>query len=91
MTFWRSAQSDTVRASGPSWQKWSRLYGGSTGTRPYGGLKPTTPLNVAGMRIDPPMSEPVASIADPAASAAAPPPVEPPGLYSVFHGFRVTP
>ena len=37
------------------------LNGSSTGTRPYGGLKPTMPLNDAGMRIEPPMSEPLAS------------------------------
>src|SRR6476660_3389192 len=90
-TFSRSAQSATVRASGPSWQKWSRLYGGSTGTRPYGGLKPTTPLNDAGMRIEPPMSEPLASVVVPDASAAPEPPEEPPTAYSGFHGLRVTP
>ena len=60
-TFSNSAESATVRASGPQWQYWSRLNGGSTGTRPNGGLKPTTPLNDAGMRIEPPMSEPLAS------------------------------
>src|ERR1700733_6270565 len=37
------------------------------------------------------MSEPVASVAAPAASAAAAPPLEPPGEYAVFHGLRVTP
>jgi hypothetical protein len=50
-----------------------------------------TPQNDAGMRIDPPMSEPVASVAEPAASAAADPPLDPPGEYAVFHGLRVTP
>ncbi len=33
-TFSYSAQSATVRASGPQWQYVSRLNGGSTGTRP---------------------------------------------------------
>ncbi len=51
------------------------LNGSSTGTRPYGGLKPTTPLNDAGMRIEPPMSEPLASVAVPAARAAPDPPL----------------
>src|SRR5215472_8850892 len=37
------------------------------------------------------MSEPVASVAVPAASAAPEPPLDPPGEYSVFHGLRVTP
>jgi len=62
-----------------------------SGTRPYGGLNPTTPQNDAGILIEPPMSEPVASVAVPAASAAADPPLEPPGEYLVFHGLRVTP
>src|SRR5690349_21314014 len=37
------------------------------------------------------MSEPVASVVDPAASDAPDPPLEPPGEKSVFHGLRVTP
>src|SRR3954451_12724249 len=90
-TFSNSAVSATVRASGPQWQCGSRLNGGSTGTRPYGGLKPTTPLNDAGSRIEPAMSEPVASVAVPEASAAPEPPDEPPTAYSGFQGFRVTP
>ena len=62
-----------------------------SGTRPYGGLNPTTPQNEDGILIEPPMSEPVASAAVPAASAAADPPLDPPGEYCVFHGLRVTP
>src|SRR4051812_49576844 len=49
-TFSNSAVSATVRASGPQWQYVSRLNGAAWGTRPYGGLKPTTPLNDAGAR-----------------------------------------
>ena len=90
-TFSNSAQSATVRASGPQWQYWSRLNGGSTGTRPNGGLNPTTPLNEAGIRIEPPMSEPLASSDVPAASDAPEPPDEPPTPNSGFHGLRVTP
>src|SRR3954452_25206538 len=91
IAFSNSAQSATVRASGPEWQYVSRLNGGSTGTRPYGGLKPTTPQNEAGSRIEPPMSDPLASVAVPAARAAPEPPEEPPTPYTGFHGFRVTP
>jgi hypothetical protein len=61
------------------------------GDPPIGGLNPTTPQNDAGILIEPPMSEPVASVAVPAASAAADPPLEPPGEYPVCHGLRVTP
>ena len=61
------------------------------GTRPYGGLKPTTPFQPAGMRIEPPMSEPVARVDVPDASEAPAPPEEPPAPTSGFHGFRVTP
>ena len=67
------------------------MKGGIWGTRPYGGLKPTTPQNDAGMRIEPPMSEPVARVAMPAARAAPEPPEEPPGLKAGFQGLRVTP
>src|SRR5262245_21404881 len=80
-----------MRASGPQWQYVSRLNGTDCGTRPYGGLNPTTPQNDAGMRIEPPMSDPLASVVVPAASAAAAPPEEPPTAYSGFHGLRVGP
>ena len=43
------------------------------------------------MRIEPPPSVPCASGISPAAMAAAAPPLDPPGVLSVFHGFRVTP
>jgi len=43
------------------------------------------------MRIEPPMSEPLASVVVPAASAAPAPPDEPPGVKSGFQGLRVTP
>ena len=67
------------------------LNGGSCGTRPYGALNPTTPFQAAGVRIEPPMSEPVASVEVPDASDAPVPPDEPPTPYSGFHGLRVTP
>src|SRR5262245_52335271 len=43
------------------------------------------------MRIDPAPSVAVAAAHRPAATAAALPPLEPPGLRSVFHGLRVIP
>src|SRR3954447_1271684 len=67
------------------------LNGGSCGTRPYGGLKPTTPFHPAGIRIEPPMSEPVASVELPDESDAPVPPDEPPTPNSGFQALRVTP
>ena len=46
--------------------------------RPNGGLKPTMPHADAGMRIDPPISLPVAKVVAPEAKADALPPDEPP-------------
>src|SRR5580658_10272184 len=59
--------------------------------RPYVGLKPTTPQNAAGSRIEPPVSLPKPSGAMPAATAALDPPDEPPGTRVSSHGLRVTP
>src|SRR5829696_2940685 len=52
---------------------------------------PTSPENPAGMRVDPPPSEAVPIGTMPAATAAAVPPDEPPGVRVTSHGFRVTP
>src|SRR3954471_19846455 len=52
---------------------------------------PTTPQRPAGWRIDPPVSEPSATGAKPAATAAADPPDEPPGTRDVSCGLRVGP
>src|SRR3979409_2258025 len=54
------------------------------------GFDPYNPHRALGMRIEPPMSEPIASVAIPAANAAAEPPDDPPGVPSRFHGLRVT-
>ena len=43
------------------------------------------------MRSEPPRSVPSASAIMPVASAAAPPPVEPPEVSAGFHGLRVGP
>src|SRR5262249_22334994 len=48
--------------------------------RPYVGLIPTVPVNAAGCRIEPPVSVAVAPRQRSAATAAAEPPDEPPGV-----------
>src|SRR5439155_26154069 len=48
---------------------------------------PTTPQKVAGFRIEPDVSPPVATVTRPAASAAADPLLDPPGVRDRFHGF----
>ena len=55
------------------------------------GLTPTVAVSAAGWRIDPPVSDPIASGAWNAASAAALPPPDPPGTRSTSHGLRVGP
>ena len=54
-------------------------------------MRPTTPQSAAGWRIDPPVSDPSASGTIRAATAAADPPLEPPGVRSGAHGLRVGP
>ena len=64
---------------------------GPAETRPRDGLSPMPPHQAAGMRIEPPMSEPWASGTSPALTAAAPPPVEPPADRPDIHGVWVAP
>ena len=52
---------------------------------------PTRPVKAAGMRVEPPPSLAVQKGTKPAATAAAEPPLDPPGVRSGFHGFRVVP
>src|SRR3954466_11110389 len=52
---------------------------------------PTTPQRAAGWRIEPPVSEPSERDAKPAGTAAALPPLEPPGTRVGSHGLRVGP
>src|SRR5713226_5667519 len=59
----------------------------SMGTRPGDGRRPTTPQHDAGMRIDPPVSPPNATVVIPAATAAPLPPLEPPGVMPSRQGF----
>ena len=60
-------------------------------TRPRLGLSPTSPQHAAGIRIEPPPSLPCATGSIPAATAAAAPPDEPPGVRSRSQGLRVAP
>ena len=55
------------------------------------GLSPTSPHIDDGMRIEPPMSLPCATATMPAATAAADPPLEPPGERLRSHGLYVGP
>src|SRR3989454_10532135 len=64
---------------------------GYIGTRPKVGFRPTSPQKLAGMRIEPAPPEPRASGPNPAATAAAPPPVEPPGRRGGSQGLRGSP
>ena len=53
-----------------------------SGTRLAVDLNPTNPLSAAGMRIEPPVSDPSPSQALPLATEAAAPEEEPPGTYT---------
>ncbi len=55
------------------------------------GLNPNTPQQEAGMRMEPPPSLPWAMGRMPAATAAAAPPLEPPGVTPCRHGLWVGP
>ena len=87
----RVAVSATVRVSTPSQTRKLCPSSGPTDTRPRAGLRPTSPQQEAGIRIEPPPSLPCATGTIPAATAAAAPPLEPPGVRSVSHGLRVGP
>ena len=58
---------------------------------PMEGLSPTSPVWLAGRRMEPPPSVPSASGAQPAATAAAAPPLDPPGVSAGFQGLPVVP
>src|SRR3954465_11970330 len=64
---------------------------GPLGIRPYVAFSPGSPVNPAGIRIEPPPSPPVAIGTSPPATAAAEPPDEPPAVLVGFHGLPVTP
>ena len=87
-----SAVSATVRAMGPVTPIVSQPRSlGWYGTRPGLVRKPTTPQKAAGVRREPPVSEPWAIGPMPVASATPAPPLEPPQVSAGFHGLRVAP
>src|SRR5690349_11034875 len=61
------------------------------GTIPNEGRNPYTPQKWEGMRIDPAVSPPTSNPVKPAATAAADPPDEPPGVFVTSHGLFVVP
>src|SRR5579883_854160 len=61
------------------------------GTSPQVGLRPYTPHQADGVRIEPPWSPPSAISTSPAATSAALPPDDPPALYAGSCGFRIGP
>jgi hypothetical protein len=64
---------------------------GPIGLRARVGLRPNSPQQEAGMRMEPPPSVACAIGTMPDATAAAEPPLEPPALWSRRHGLRVGP
>src|SRR5260370_18786616 len=88
----RVATSPTDRASGPAQSR-----PGDSGTtpsqemRPQVGFIPLMPQREAGMRMAPPVSVPMLPKQRPAATAAADPPLEPPGMRAVSQGLRTGP
>ena len=92
MTSWTIALSRTVRVSGPTTPSDHHRCGwGAVVTRPRCGLSPKRPHIALGIRIDPPPSPPMPTGTIPDATATAVPPLEPPGVRVVSHGFRVAP
>src|SRR5882757_9787721 len=64
---------------------------GPSEIRPWLGFRPTSPQHDAGMRIEPPPSLACANGTIPLATAAAEPPLEPPGDRLMSHGLWVAP
>ena len=93
MTSSTAINSSTVRVSTPRQVRSSQSTGCGppSGTRPSDGLKPGRPQAAAGMRIEPPPSEPVATGTIPVATATAEPPEDPPDVRSRLNGLRVAP
>src|SRR3954447_19745588 len=75
------AASSTVLAIGPAWSsEEAKATMPQREQRPEVGLIPTVPVRAAGWRIEPPVSVAVAPRHRSAATAAAEPPDEPPGV-----------
>ena len=91
MTFIIIAASRTVRVIGPMCESVPCAEGGYSGTRACVGFRPNRPVKEQGMRTEPAPSVPTARLPMPTASAATPPPEEPPGVRPIFHGLCVAP
>ncbi len=86
------AVSATVRPIGPTTGNPLHPCGRrSVGTRPGVGRKPTMPQNAAGLRNDPPVSEPWQIGTIPVANATADPPDEPAQDFAGSNGLPVAP
>src|SRR5262244_3096446 len=85
------AASATVRVIGPRCATEAKGLGGQAGTRPKLALKPTDPVKLAGIRMEPPPSVPICKAPMPQVAATAAPPLEPPGVSAGFQGLRVMP
>src|SRR5262245_4489630 len=83
----RTDRLTTLRTTRPAQASFS----GALVWRPLDGLSPTRPQALAGMRMDPPPSPAWARGTRPAATAAADPPLDPPGERSGSQGLRVAP
>lgn len=76
--------SATERVSGPATDRPpTPERPGIDGTRPRLGFSPTSPVAAAGIRTDPPPSDPTAAGSSPAATATAAPLDDPPGARAV--------
>src|ERR1700760_3987944 len=86
------AASATRRVSGPyTFIPWNGLTCGAVEIRPRWVLRPNSPQQAEGIRTEPAPSEPSAADASPAATAVAPPPLDPPDVRRGSHGLEVTP
>ncbi len=86
------AVSITVRAMGLMLDTLANTSGDmSCGTTPADCFKPATPLQAAGMRVEPPASVPMPIGQTPAASAVPAPPDEPPDVREGSQALRVRP
>src|SRR3954464_6507614 len=82
-----AAASRTVRASGPAVPRpTGSPYIGPPLIRPRDGFSPNNPQQLAGIRMEPPPSEPCATETRPAATAAPAPPLDPPAIRSRSQG-----
>ena len=85
-------RSGRLRAIGPSTGSGDQpSWRFSLGTSPGVGRKPTIPLKAAGLRREPPVSEPVASGTMLVASTTPEPPDEPAALFEGSNGLPVAP